>query len=192
MQEILRGEKNYIKTRRENIVSFIELLVIFELWSIIAVQNGGWLILAIFVLFPFFGLWAMMMFRFGFKFNFFKAIQHTRWLSSSNLSLVISSHLIMLVIGWLFFSLANSFLMNFYLWMIGWNLSYLNQSQLDSIVVIVMTFVAAFSFFLIFALFLTSVSFVFYSLLEINEANSLLNKIEQIGMSRKIRGMIRE
>ena len=78
------------------------------------------------------------------------------------------------------------------MWIVGWNFSFFQQSQLDAGVVIAMTFFAAFSMFIIIGFFFTALSFSFYSLLEINEANSLMERIEQIGLGRKIRGMARE
>lgn len=71
-------------------------------------------------------------------------------------------------------------------------MSFLAEARLDEIVVILMTFVSTFSLFTIFSLIFTSIGFLFYSLLEINEANSLLERIKQIGKARKIQGMARE
>lgn len=132
------------------------------------------------------------MMRFGFNFNYFKAFKHTAWLIGSNRPLLLVVVLIQLVVSWLLFSLLNSSLFYFYMWIVGWNFSFFHQAQLDVGVVIAMTFFAAFSLFLIFGLFFTALSFTFYSLLEINEANSLMQRIEHIGLGRKIRGMARE
>ena len=189
---ILRGENAHTHSRREQLMSFAETTIIFEIWSLLAAQNGGMFALAILLLLPFFSLWAFVMFRFGFNFKFVRALQHTWWLINTHLGLAIGAYLTLLVVGWLIFSLTNSSLLYFYLWIAGWNLSFLSEARLDELVVIIMTFVSTFSLFTIFSLIFTSIGFLFYSLLEINEANNLLERIKQIGMARKIRGMTRE
>ena len=144
------------------------------------------------LLLPFFGLWAFVMYRFGFNFKFVSALKHTWWLINAHLGLVIGAYLTLLLVGFLIFSLTNSSLLYFYLWMIGWNMSFLSQAYLDEIVVVFLTFVSGFSIFTVFSLIFTTIGFLFYSLLEINEANNLIERIKQIGMARKIRGMARE
>lgn len=191
-KKILKGENVHTYTRKEEIYSFIEILGIFEIWSLLTSQNEGIFALSTLLFLPFFGLWAFMMFRFGFSFKFVRALQHTWWLINAHLGLVIGAYLTLLLVGWLIFSLTNSSLLYFYLWIVGWNMSFLAEARLDEIVVIMMTFVSTFSLFTIFSLIFTSIGFLFYSLLEINEANSLLERIKQIGNARKIRGMARE
>ena len=150
------------------------------------------LFLMLSVILPWFAINGFLMMRFGFNFNYLKSFKHTAWLISSNRELLFGVIGIQIIVSWLMFSLLNSSLTYFYMWIVGWNFSFFNQSQLDVGVVIAMTFLAAFILFLIIALFLTALSFTFYSLLEINEANSLVHRIQQIGMGRKIRGMVRE
>ena len=75
---------------------------------------------------------------------------------------------------------------------IGWNMSFMAHTQLDEAAVVIMTFVAAFTIFINYMLFFTAYGFLYYSLLEINEANSLLEKIKQIGIGKKIQGLARE
>jgi hypothetical protein len=132
------------------------------------------------------------MMRYGFNFNYLKSFKHTAWLISSNRELFMGVIGIQIVVSWLLFAMLNSSLTHFYMWIIGWNFSFFNQSQLDGGVVIGMTFLAAFLLFLITSLFLTALSFTFYSLLEINEGNALVARIQQVGMGRKIRGLARE
>jgi uncharacterized membrane protein SpoIIM required for sporulation len=189
---VLRGEGRPPHTRREEITSFIEILTIFEIWSLFSAQNSGLFMVGIFLVLPMFILWAFVMYRFGFNFKFLQALKHTWWLINTHLSLAIGAYMILLIVGWLIFSLTNSSLLYFYLWLVGWNMSFLSQAQLDEIPVIIMTFVSTFYLFTIFSLIFTSVCLLFYTLLEINEANSLIERIKQIGMARKIRGMARE
>jgi uncharacterized membrane protein SpoIIM required for sporulation len=192
-RKILKQEGTYQQTRADELKSFAELFLLFAVWSYAAAYIGGlMLFLMLSIVLPWFAINAFLMMRFGFNFNYLKSFKHTAWLISSNRELLFGVVGIQVVVSWLLFSLLNSSLTYFYMWIIGWNFSFYNQSQLDAGVVIAMTFLAAFLLFLIVALFLTALSFTFYSLLEINEANSVVARIEQIGMGRKIRGMARE
>ena len=192
-RKILRGEGKYNQTRADEIKSFGELFLIFGVWSYAAAYSGSsWLLIMLVVVLPWFAINGFLMMRFGFNFNYLKAFKHTAWLIGSNRQLLFGVVGIMFVVSWLIFSLLNSSLFYFYMWIVGWNFSFFQQSQLDAGVVIAMTFFAAFSMFIIIGLFFTALSFTFYSLLEINEANSLMERIEQIGLGRKIRGMARE
>ena len=189
---ILRGEGKHTATRREEIQSFIELLAIFEIWSLLASQNEFMFAISALFILPLSILWGFVMYRFNFNFKFLQGFKHTWWLINTHLGLAVGSYLSLLAAGWVLFSLTNSSLISFYLWLIGWNLSFLSQTQLDEIPVVVMTFVSTFSLTTIISLIFTSVCFLFYSLLEINEANNLVERIKQIGMTRRIRGMVRE
>lgn len=192
-RKILRGEGTYQQTRADEIKSFAELFLVFAVWTYLTAYLGSdWLFIMLVVVLPWVALNGFLMMRFGFNFNYLKSFKHTAWLIGSNRTLLTVVVLIQLVVSWLLFSLLNSSLFYFYMWIVGWNFSFFQQAQLDVGVVIMMTFFAAFSLFIILGLFFTALSFTFYSLLEINEANSLMERIEQIGLGRKIRGMARE
>jgi uncharacterized membrane protein SpoIIM required for sporulation len=192
-KKILKQEGNYQQTRADEYKSFAELLLLYSVWSYAAANMSGFMLfLMLSIVLPWFSLNGFLMMRYGFNFNYLKSFKHTAWLIGSNRELIFGVVGIQFLVSWLLFSMLNSSLTYFYMWIIGWNFSFFNQSQLDVGVVIAMTFLAAFLLFLIMSLFLTALSFTFYSLLEINEANSLIERIQQIGMGRKIRGMVRE
>ncbi len=192
-KKILKQEGNYAQTRADEYKSFAELFLLFAVWTFAAAYaNGIWLFILLSVIMPWFIINGFLMMRFSFNFNYLKSFKHTAWLIGSNRELFLGVIGIQIVVSWLLFSLLNSSLTYFYMWMIGWNFSFFNQTQLDVSVVVAMTFLAAFLLFLTMTLFLTALSFAFYSLLEINEANSVMQRIQQIGMGRKIRGMVRE
>jgi uncharacterized membrane protein SpoIIM required for sporulation len=192
-RKILKQEGNYEQTRADELKSFGELFIMFSIWAFAAANMSGWmLVLMLSIILPWFSINGFLIMRYSFNFNYLKSFKHTAWLISSNRELFAGVIAIQIVVSWLLFSMLNSFLVNFYMWIIGWNFSFFNQSQLDAGVVVAMTFLAAFSLFLITSLFLTALSFTFYSLLEINEGNALVARIQQIGMGRKIRGLARE
>jgi uncharacterized membrane protein SpoIIM required for sporulation len=192
-KKILKQEGSYQQTKGDEYKSLGELVLLFGIWSYSASMTGGiWLFFLMSIVLPWFVMNSFLMMRYGFNFNYLKSFKHTAWLISSNRELFFSVIGLQVVVSWLLFSFLNSSLTYFYMWMIGWNFSFYNESQLDAGVAVAMTFIAAFLLFLIMALFFTAMSFAFYSLLEINEANSLIQRIQQIGMGRKIRGMVRE
>jgi uncharacterized membrane protein SpoIIM required for sporulation len=192
-RKILKQEGSYEQTRADELKSFSELFLMFSVWSYAAANMGGFmLVLMLCLVLPWFSINGFLMMRYGFNFNYLKSFKHTAWLISSNRELFMGVIGIQIVVSWLLFAMLNSSLTHFYMWIIGWNFSFFNQSQLDGGVVIGMTFLAAFLLFLITSLFLTALSFTFYSLLEINEGNALVARIQQVGMGRKIRGLARE
>jgi uncharacterized membrane protein SpoIIM required for sporulation len=187
---LLQAEGKMHKTKQQEVFTFLKILALTTLTMALVASNGAWLFLYIFLFMPFLALWLFLMYRDGF--GVFKGIQHTWWLMGSGISLSYSTHFIMQVLGFLFFAVLSSGFLYLYLMFIGWNLSFVSQARFDSLVVILMTFVSAFTLFVNFMLFYTAFGFLYYSLLEINEANSLLSKIKEIGVSKKIRGMARE
>jgi hypothetical protein len=187
---LLRGERDETRTRQQNVIDFLKLTAISTIIMLIA-SMGGFGNAFIFLGFlPFAGLWMYLTYRD--RMSIVTSIKHTGWLMSSDYQLSFSTYYIMLLIGYLFYSFMNSAIMLLYLWIFGWNLSFLTTTSLDNWAVLMTTFIGAFSLFLNFMYFFTAMVFLHYSLLEINEANSLLNKIKQIGMGKKIQGMARE
>jgi uncharacterized membrane protein SpoIIM required for sporulation len=175
---------------KHHIISFLKIWAVSTLLMLWAATDGLWLFLFFCAVLPFMGLWLFLMYRNGF--NLLNGVRHAWWLMGSGVGLSYSAHYVMLVLVYLFFSVINSGLLYFYLMFIGWNMSFMGQTQLDEMAVVIMTFVASFTIFINYMLFFTAYGFLYYSLLEINEANSLLEKIKQIGISKKIQGLARE
>ncbi len=176
--------------KRFDRMGFFKIWVVSTLVMWLVASSDVYMLLFFFVLLPFVGLWFMLMYRDGL--GVLEGIKHTWWLMGSGVALCFGVHFIMFILMYLFFSAFNSALMYFYMMIVGWNLSFFSQTQLDQLVVIMTAFIAFFIIALNFMLFYTAYGFLFYSLLEINEANSLISKIKQIGMSKKIQGMARE
>jgi uncharacterized membrane protein SpoIIM required for sporulation len=190
-RNILRGANMLEKmTRQTATKKWLQQVFVFGIWSVLHGFGVGNFLLFFFL--PYFALLSFMMMRYDFGFNIIEGIQHTFWLISSDRPTTYGTYGTMAITGWLLYSIVNSSLMYFYLWMIGWNLSFASQAQLDGFVVVVMAFFASFAYFLVYMLFFTATGFLFFSLLEINEANSLMERIKQVGAARKIRGLARE
>ena len=187
---LMKSEGKIVKTRQQEVFSFLKIFAVSTFTMALIASHGGWFFLFIFIFMPFFALWLFLMYRDGF--GIMRGVQHTWWLMGSGVTLSYATHYIMQVLGFLFFAALSSGFLYLYLMFIGWNLSFVSQARFDSLVVILMAFVSAFTLFMNFMLFFTAFGFLYYSLLEINEASSLLDKIKMIGVSKKIRGLARE
>jgi uncharacterized membrane protein SpoIIM required for sporulation len=187
---LMQAEGKIQKTRQQEAVSFLKMVVVSAFTMGLVASNGGWFFLFTFVFMPFFALWLFLMYRDGF--GILQGVQHTWWLMGSGVTLSYATHYIMQVLGFLFFAALSSGFLYLYLMFIGWNLSFVSQARFDTLVVMMMAFVSVFTLFVNFMLFFTAFGFLYYSLLEINEASSLLDRIKGIGVAKKIRGLARE
>jgi uncharacterized membrane protein SpoIIM required for sporulation len=188
---ILRGEQNgATRSAKYEGGQFLKMVVVTSLMLTITSTHEAWVVLFFFAAFPFMSLWLYLMYRDNF--NVFNGIRHAWWLIGSGVGLTYGTYYVMLVLGFLFFSFLNSAFLYLYMWFVGWNLSFLSQTHFDQTIIVLSSFLAAFMIFINFMLFFTASGFLFYSLLEINEANSLMDKIKQIGIGKKIQGLARE
>lgn len=178
------------RTRKGKVWTFLKIWAVSALIMFWVASHSTWLFLFFFSFLPFVAIWQYMIYCNNF--NITRGIRQTLWLMGSGLVLSYSTHYIMLLLVYLFFAVLNSGLVYLYLMFIGWNMSFVSQLQFDEWVVILMTFIAGFTIFINMMLLYTAYGFLYYSLLEINEANSLLDKINNIGMGKKVQGLARE
>jgi uncharacterized membrane protein SpoIIM required for sporulation len=186
---VLREEGRVDFSRQKLLVVFIEFFVASLIFVFLANVAGFIFFMVFAILFPFIGLWMYLMYRDGF--NPFSALQHAWWLMTTSWGMTFGTYYTMLLVGYLFFLFSGSSIMDLSLQMLGWNTG-LTKEALDISVVVFMTFVDGFVFYLVMALLFTSMAFLYYSLLEINEAKSLLERIKLIGVGKKIQGIARE
>jgi uncharacterized membrane protein SpoIIM required for sporulation len=187
---ILRGESKTVRTRKAEVLIFCKMAIISTLILSLASTHGFWMALFLLAIFPFMALWLYLICRDNY--NVFNGIHHAWWLMGSGIGLSFGTYYVMLITGYLFFSFLNSMFLWLYMWFIGWNLSFLTQTHFDNTIIIISSILASFMLFINFMLLYTASGFLFYSLLEINEANSLLHKIKQIGVVKRVQGLARE
>ena len=187
---ILRGELVGEKTRNQEAVSFFKIWVVSALLMFWVALNMALYTIFFLIIMPFMAQWMYLMYRDGF--GVINGVRHAWWLIGSGLASTYGTHYIMLSVSYLIFAFLNSAFLYFYMLFVGWNMSFVSGSHFDEMVVILTAFMSAFTMFLNFMLFFTAMGFQYYSLLEINEANSVLEKIKLIGVSRKLQGMARE
>ena len=187
---LLKTENTITKTRQQDTMAFLKMVLITSIFGLVAQMGVAWFSLLFFVVLPFLCLWLYLCYRDGL--NIFAGIQHTQWLMGSGWGLSYATHFIMLTMSYLLFSALSSGFLYLYLTFIGWNMSFVEQAKFDNIVVMITTFVNVFVFYINLLFFFTANGFLYYSLLEVNSAQSLLDKIKEVGMGKKIQGLARE
>ena len=171
------------------VMAFLGMIVAAGLMFGLGSLHPFFLFMVFAVILPVVALWMFLMLHDGF--SPLTGFQHTLWLAQSSWSLTFGAYYVLFLIGYLAFAFTNSVFMETYLTMVGWN-THLTQAALDSFVVIIMAGIAVFAIFSIFAILFTGMAFLYYSLIEINEANALVTRIREIGVGKKIQGMMRE
>jgi len=118
----------------------------------------------------------------------FRGISQCLNLISGNYSQLLGLFFILMVTSLLFYSIMDSFLIWFYLDLIGWNFA-LEQEALNQLLYIMATFTSLFILCLIYCLFMYGMGLLYHSLVEIVNATELKKRIEMIGTRKSIQGM---
>jgi hypothetical protein len=177
------------KTVAQWFVAWFQMVIVqLPMFWFCAKSEEALLFLSFFGL-PTFSLMMMLIMRDGY--NVMTAIPHARWLLGSGFSKAIGLNLLMSLIGWLFYGLITSSIFWLYFRIVGWNIQ-LNNANVDAISSISLAVIAVFALFLLMLVIYFSMGLLYYALLEVNEARSLVARIQKIGTGRKIRGMSRE
>ena len=134
-------------------------------------------------------LWAYSSLREGI--NPASALFRGASLFSQSYSKAFGLFLILMLVGFLAFSLADSTLAWFYLDLVTW-VVLLEESAMQQFSTVFLTFITVFILYLVFAIILIGGGVLYYSLLEIREAPALMKRIQQIGQRRSIKGMEQE
>jgi hypothetical protein len=135
------------------------------------------------------GLWGYISVRT--EYNPFSAGLRSFRLFTPNLSRGISLSILFLLVILLFFSLINTALAWFYLDLFSWVIQ-LPADQMAAFSTVVLTFISVWVLFMVAALALVSGGLLYYSLLEIAEAPTLRQQIQDIGLQRRIQGLEKE
>ena len=98
---------------------------------------------------------------------------------------------ILMMIGFLFFSLLDTVLFSLYFDMVGW-LTNMEGEQLDALSTILQVGTSMFMLCLILSIIAIGMGLLYFLLLEIKEAPGLLEKIGKLGQDTRIRGLERE
>lgn len=166
--------------------NYFKLLVPATLISII-LMTGSWYT---FLLFSFVApiLFLWMFVNYYEETNILQGLGRTLSLVSGNYGNLIGLYLLLVLISVLFYGFIDTVLIWLFFDMIGWNLS-LEQSLMDQVLSMLLAFTSIFFISLIYVIMTIGGGLIYFSLLEIEEAPSLKERIKQIGISKRIQGM---
>jgi hypothetical protein len=187
---ILRGEPHVeAKTLPQNIISIIQIFIINLMISLLNAQHGFMVFVIMGLGLPLFGLWQYSIYREN-K-NLFSGFQRGFSQFFGRTGLLIPVQIMLAAFCGMVFTFLNSVILWTYYDIIGWNLN-LAATVKDKIAMWLSVGTGAFIIFFFLSLAITAVVIAYYTLIEINEANQLSQRIQKIGTTRKIRGLVRE
>lgn len=177
------------KSTGEKTVDFGKIVVAGILLQAVILTQAPYTVLLILLSFPYLFLWLFTMTKED-K-NIFSALQRTFSIAKNSFGRLFGLFFIFSIISLLFFLLLDTpFLWSIFQF-IAMNFSF-EQSSMDLMAAIMMTFATMLLLYLEMILFLIGTGLLYYTLVEIKEAPSLTKKIQHIGMQRRIRGLERE
>ncbi len=177
------------KSRTAKWIDFGKILMAGIVIQAIILTDAGYTFLLILLAFPHLFLWLFVLKKEG-K-HIFSALQRTFYLAGGSFGKMLGLFFIFMILGILFFLILDTpFLWTLFSY-IAMNFS-LEQSSMDLMASVMMTFATMFLLYLELILFFTGSGLLYYSLVEIKEAPNLKEKIKYIGGQKRIRGLERE
>ena len=168
---------------------FLKMLVPMGALQLLVFTNDWYTAFLALGLLPAPVLWAYASLREGI--NPISALGRGVSLISQSYSKAFGLFLILMLVGFLAFSLADSTLAWFYLDLVTWVIL-LEESAMQQFSAVFLAFITVFILYLVFAIILIGGGLLYYSLLEIKEAPALIERIGQIGKRRSIKGLEQE
>lgn len=159
------------------------------LWFSGEVDGGNAIVLLAFVLLPFLQLWLMIMLTEGR--NPFVSLGNTFRLAGGRIGLLYGVYIILLLLSFMFSYIISSPLLSFLNDIILFNFS-LDAATSTAILSGMLIFLFTLFCCLLIPVFIISSGLLYVSLKEINEANALMSKIENIGTAKRTQGLEQE
>jgi len=97
----------------------------------------------------------------------------------------------LMILGMLFYSILDSSILWFFVDFIGWNFSFEGDGK-EQMTTILVTFIAMVILLLVVPVWLLGMGILYFTLIEINEAPSIKEKIKYIGLRKNIQGIAKE
>ena len=170
-------------------IGFLKLLAPMGAVQLLVLTNDWYTLFLALGLLPVPVLWGYSCLREGINPVF--ALGRGASLMSQSYSKSFGLFLILMLVGLLAFSLADSMLAWFYLDLVTW-VVLLEESAMQQFSAVFLTFVTVFILYLVFAIILIGGGLLYYSLVEIREAPALMERIQDIGRKRSIKGLEQE
>lgn len=123
--------------------------------------------------------------------NIFQGLRRTFLLLQNNLGKTLGLLVVLLLVGLLFFLINDTMVLWFYLDLVSW-VVYLDDVMMQQVSAILLTFTAMLVLQLVLVLFLSGFGMMYYTLREIAEATHLRERIQDIGLAKRIKGLEQE
>jgi uncharacterized membrane protein SpoIIM required for sporulation len=183
------GQEERSDYKRSPGIAFINLMPPMGALTALLYTNDWYTIflVVLFAVVP--AVWGYCSYREGR--NSLSAFSKSLSLWSPNFSRVFSLSFTLLLVGLLFYSLVNTVLAWFFLDLVTWVVS-LDQAGMDQLSVVLLAFLSVCLLYLVSAMLLLGGGLLYYTLLEIQEAPGLRQRIQEIGLQTRIRGLEKE
>ena len=179
-----------------HVFNFLKTLLVIVLLQLIIVTNSWFTALLLLLVVSFLLVWSQVMVSEGV--GIFSGLVRARQLCARNFGPMFGLTFSLMLCGLLFFSILDSGFLLFGNNLLYMLLDYLSMNflldgeQAANFFSIALVFFTMFVLLLVFALLVTGSGLQYFSNLEVNEANFLRDKIQQIQVRREIRGLERE
>lgn len=170
-------------------MAFLKLLIPMGALQLLILTNDWYTAFLALGLMPVPLLWGYACIREGA--NPFTALSRAISLISQAYGKTFGLFLLLLLVGFMAFSLADSALAWFYLDLVTW-VVLLEESAMQQFSAVFLTLVTAFILYLVLAIIFLGAGLLYYTLVEAKEAPSLLERIRHIGKKRSIKGLEQE
>jgi uncharacterized membrane protein SpoIIM required for sporulation len=177
------------KTLSQNTISIIQMFIINLMISWVNAQHGFLTFCMMVLGLPAFILWQYSIYRDDV--NLLVGLQKGLSQFFGNMGLLIPVQIMLATLGSMVFTFLNSTILWTYYNIIGWNIN-VAETLKDKIAMWLSIGTGMFILLFFINLMLTAAVLAYYTLIEINEANQLSQRIQKIGTARKIRGLARE
>ncbi len=155
---------------------------------VISIQKGFVPYLLLIVI-PIVLIWAYVMQTE--KLNIFNGLRRTFSLLNNSFGRILGLILVLMLVGILFFLITDTMLLSFYLDLVSWVVP-LEEAAMRQFSAVLLTFISVFILHLIFSMFIISFGLLYYTLIEIREAQHLRARVQEIGVARRIKGLEQE
>lgn len=175
-----------LKESRENmrykVTTFLKLFTIVTLFNCIFFLKAIYAVLIIVVVAPFFVLW--MFIGYYEKKNLFTSFSRSYSVVSISPGKTYGLFIMLAVISLIYFFMLDSPLVYFYFDIVNWNMS-LDAGTVREVILILLVFISFIALNLVLPMVIIGNSLVYFSLIEMEEANGLKRRIERLATPTK-------
>ncbi|MFK7934257.1 MAG: stage II sporulation protein M, partial [Saprospiraceae bacterium] len=169
--------------------TFLQIALLVAIAYGIIWWESGFTYLLLGIAMPILALWAYVTYEE--KQFIFTSLSRTFTLLNGQFLSLFGLFLSVTLLALFLFSILDTMVLWFFFEPLTWLFPY-DQATLDNLNVMLLTFITMLSLHLLLAIIFVGIGLLYYSLLEVQEATSLLEKVRRIGATRFIKGLERE